>query len=120
MIPFKGRMINGKKYTGFLKNFQYQLLKNYPDIKIRLSVLPRPLLMVLHIYRYRNDDWDIDNRITTVQDCLVKCKIIDSDSHKILRCYPGNIVVDKNVIQSPNDDYFEIEFVKTVNFTSFD
>lgn len=104
----------------FEKNFIYYFNKNYKAIFTKaLEDLPKPWLMALHITKYRNDDFDIDNKITTVQDALFKALNM-ADTAKTVKFHPGTITIDKTSLDSPNNDFFEIELLQSVQLNPYE
>ena len=116
---FKGRVINSKDYRQFLKSFEYQVRKNYPELFPIIQALPRPIHIVLHITKWRDNAWDFDNKMTTIQDVMTKIGLIPDDSYKTLLPFPGELKCDKATLTSAEDDWYEIEFVKGVEFDRF-
>lgn len=115
---FKGRMINSKDYREFLKSFEHQVRKNYPQLFIIIKALPRPIHTVLHITRWRDDAWDFDNKMTTIQDAMTKIGLIPNDSYKTFLPFPGDLKCDKG-LSGAEEDFFELEFIKGVEFDRF-
>lgn len=115
---FKGRMINSKDYREFLKSFEYQVRKNYPELFPIIQALPRPIKLVLHITKWRDNAWDFDNKMTTIQDAMTKIGLIPNDSYKTFLPYPGELICDKS-LESAENDWFEIEFIRSVTYERF-
>jgi hypothetical protein len=124
---FKSRF-NPKVIKDFEKSVKLQFRqKHYHLIEI-IKSLPRPLRVVLHITKYRDDSWDFDNKATTVQDVMfgfnkkkqeyIGIFPVDDDYREVL-FYPGELRIDKINLKTNADDFFEIEFVKNVIYESF-
>lgn len=123
MIPSRSKMINSPAYRAFKKDIWSQVYKNYPQLEHQLKHASKPLKIGLHIIRYRDDNPDWDNRITTLQDTFFgynykKKKFIGifeiDDGWKDIEFHPASWTVDKVNLNSSDDDYFILEFLDDV------
>lgn len=122
MIPIGRVMINSPRYREFCNSIRLQIRQKYPELEHKLKFATLPACFVLDIVKYRDDDFDWDNRISSVQDVLFsfkkKLKIFEclplDDSYKSLKIYPGTVSIDKTNLKHQKDDYFTLTLVQEI------
>ena len=120
---FRGKLVSNKNYIQFEKSIRLQIRQNYYQWFEIIKKLDKPVCFVLNIYRYRNDKFDWDNKIASVQDALFKwdkkksdfaCLPLEDD-YQSLKIYPGKVIIDKDNLKSNTDDWFELILVKEID-----
>jgi hypothetical protein len=123
-----------KEQKDFKASIKLQIDQNYHHLHQIVKYLPRPIHLSLDIVQWKNQLFDIDNKITTIQDVLFGCptkrkrdpKPEDygafhfEDNHENIKICPGDVIIDKENLSSSEDDYFVISFIKKPKYELLD